>query len=261
VLEKAHNSYSHKIPFVKLTKEYIKKNIRLFVIVAAYNEETMISEVIANLKQLTETVVIVDDGSADNTAEIALAMGCITIKHDKNYGQGAAIRSGVNLAIKEKAEYIATFDADGQHDATDLQNMLIELIEKKQDIILGSRFLGSAPGIPIKRVFLLKMGILFTYIFSGVVLTDVHNGLRVFTAAAAMKIDLSYDRMSHASVIIDSIVSQKLKFLEFPVTITYTKYSKMKGQKLMDIIKIGTHIIVAKTKHKIKSKFANVFKG
>lgn len=240
-----------------LTKDYIKENIRLYVVVAAYNEEGMISKVVDSLRKLTNYIIVVDDGSADKTSAIAAAAGGIVLRHDVNMGQGAAIRTGVTYAVKEKADYIATFDADGQHDVEDLHQMLIALIETEKDIVLGSRFLGRAPGIPIKRIVLLKMGILFTYVFSGVFLTDVHNGLRVFTNAGAQKLDLSFDRMSHASVIIDSIVKEKLRFIEFPVTITYSKYSKMKGQKLMDIIRIGAHIIVTKLKNKVKKNLSH----
>ena len=234
------------------TKNYIRDNVKLFIVVAAYNEEEPIYKVIKDLQELTNHIIIVDDGSIDRTAQIAESAGCIVVSHPTNQGQGAAIRTGVTLAVKENATYIATFDADGQHDVNDLYQMVVLMMDSKKDVIIGSRFLGSAPGIPLKRVILLKIGIIFTYFFSGVILTDVHNGLRLFTKEAATKIDFSNNGMAHASVIIDSLIREKLNFVEFPVTITYTKYSKMKGQKLMDIIRIGVHIIIVKSTTRLK---------
>ncbi len=218
----------------------------LFVIVAAYNEEKSIKEVIKNLFLITDNIVIVDDGSIDKTFEIATNYKCNVIKHSYNLGQGAAIRSGVNFCLENNAKYIATFDADGQHNVEDLYKMFKIIYNSNIDVILGSRFLGSAPGIPLKRIILLKFGIFFTFLFSGVKLTDVHNGLRIFSNNAAKLIDFSADDMTHASLIIDSIVKNRLYYKEVAVTIKYTTYSKMKGQRLFDIVRTGLRIILKK---------------
>jgi hypothetical protein len=124
--------------------------------------------------------------------------------------------------------------------------MLNEIKVNKLDIVLGSRFLGSAVNMPKAKFILLKIALIFTRIISNIKLTDVHNGLRLFTLETALKLDLSENNMSHASSIIDSIKKKKLHFKEVPVNILYTTYSINKGQSYFEILKTGIYIIKKK---------------
>ena len=106
-------------------------------------------------------------------------------RHAVNLGQGAALQTGIAFALERHAEYIITFDADGQHCTSDLPVLIDRLTAAGADFALGSRFLGKAQGIPWSRKLMLRMAVLFTRVFSGVALTDAHNGLRAMTRRGA----------------------------------------------------------------------------
>jgi len=153
-------------------------------------------------------------------------------------GQGAALQTGITYALTKGAEYVVTFDADGQHEASDIEAMLAPIVSGECEVTLGSRFLGEAVNLPATRRFLLQGAILFGAAMSGVSLTDAHNGFRAFSRRAAEKLDITLDRMAHASEIIDQIKRSKLTYKEVPVRIQYTAYSLAKGQSSRRAVKI-----------------------
>jgi len=220
--------------------------MKIFVIIAAYNEERKIAQVISSLqKEKYKNIVVVNDCSNDHTFKIAKNKKVHTLNHIINRGQGAALRTGIEYALKLGADVIITFDADGQHDAKEIK-LLIDPIKKgKADIVLGSRFLKKSK-IPFLKKIVLKGGVLFTRIFSCIKLTDTHNGFRALSKKAAEKNEIKQDRMAHASEIIDEIVKKKLKFVEVPVTIRYTEYSMKKGQSIFNSINIAAKMIIRK---------------
>lgn len=212
-----------------------------------YNDEKMILNVIKDLnKEGYNNIVIVDDGSKDNGYNVVKEKSnAIVTKHIVNRGQGAALQTGMEIAIDRGAKYIVHFDSDGQHDVKDLDNMINTLIKGNYDIVLGSRFL-QQNDIPLKKRIILRLGIIFTFILSQIWLTDVHNGLRAMTAETAKKLDLQHDRMEHASEILDKVKSLNLKYKEVPVTIHYTDYSQAKGQSISNSINIAMKLISSK---------------
>ena len=220
-----------------------------YITIPLYNDAEMILKVIKSLKDKGyNNIVVVDDGSKDNGYEVVKKnTDVIVTKHIINRGQGAALQTAMEIAIEKGAKYIVHFDSDGQHDVKDIDHMLNTLIEGKYDIVLGSRFL-QKNDIPLKKRILLKGGIIFTYILSGIWLTDVHNGLRVMTAETAKKLNIQHDRMEHASEILDKIKMLNLKYTEVPVTIHYTEYSMSKGQSIFNSINIAWELIFSKIK-------------
>lgn len=215
-----------------------------WVVVPAMNEARVIRQSITGLRTVFPNVVVVDDGSEDTTGAEALAAGAVLIRHPLNLGQGAAIQTGIEFALSRGAAYVATFDADGQHSAEDLRRMLDVLRREKLDIVLGSRFLGRAEGMTRTRAVLIKAGMHFTNVTTGVRLTDAHNGLRVMTGATAKRLRIVQDRMAHASELIAQIGKMKLAVKEVPVTITYSAYSVAKGQKMSDSFRILADLFV-----------------
>ncbi|HKJ02706.1 MAG TPA: glycosyltransferase family 2 protein, partial [Longimicrobiales bacterium] len=153
-------------------------------------------------------------------------------------GQGAALRTGMEYALRREAGYIVTFDADGQHDEATIPRMIAALEAGDVDVVLGSRFLGSSPGIPRARRLLLRAATLSMRLSTGLALTDVHNGLRGFTASAARILALSQNRMAHASEILNAIGRSKLRWMEIPTTVRYTDYSRAKGQSGLGAVNI-----------------------
>jgi polyprenyl-phospho-N-acetylgalactosaminyl synthase len=210
-----------------------------WIIVAAFNEARAIANVVGGLVAEGFPVIVVDDGSADATAVVAANRGAIVIKHPFNLGQGAAIQTGLEAALLNGAEFLVTFDADGQHRVSDVTRLITALIKHQAHFALGSRFLGS-PAInlqPFRRVLLLLAAI-FTRITSGLNITDAHNGLRAMTRKGAQHISLRQNRMAHASEILNQIANCGLPYVEVPVTIEYSQYSIAKGQKSHDLLMI-----------------------
>lgn len=211
---------------------------RVFVVVPAYNEATVIAAVVDELRRYTDGVVVVDDCSKDDTAQAARAAGAIVLRHMINRGQGAAIQTGIDYALRRRAEAIVTFDADGQHSAEDLTALLEPLAGGHAEFALGSRFLTTNDVPPLRRLTL-KLAILFTRLTSGLRVTDAHNGLRAFTHRGAQAIHIRLDRMAHASEIMDQIRASGLPYVEVPVHVRYTDYARRKGQRGVHAIRVA----------------------
>nr|MBA4405422.1 glycosyltransferase family 2 protein [Nanoarchaeum sp.] len=217
-----------------------------FIVIPAYNEENNIASVIQGLKSNGyENIVVVDDGSKDKTYEIAKSENVHTLKHIINRGQGAALQTGVDFALLNKADIIVHFDADGQHDPEQIKDLVLPIINKQADICLGSRFL-SKQKIPRSRRIVLNGGKLIIRAMYGIKLTDVHNGFRVMSRDAAQRIRIKGDGMEHASEILEQIKNKKLRYKEVPVIIKYSEETLKKGQKNSNAIRILFKMIMAK---------------
>ena len=208
------------------------------VVIAAYNEGQALAAVVASLRGHCKWAIVVDDGSADNTADVALSAGAHVIRHPINLGQGAGLQTGIDYALLLGARYIVTFDADGQHAASEIMPMVAHLIAQKVDIVLGSRFLGHTVNMPRTKALTLWLAVRFTALTTGLRLSDTHNGFRALTRECAQRLRIRQNRMAHASEILDEIASKKLRYAEFPVTITYTPYSLAKGQRVLNSVAI-----------------------
>jgi glycosyltransferase involved in cell wall biosynthesis len=211
--------------------------MRIWVVIAAYNEARVIARVAGEVARRGYHVVVVDDGSADGTADCAAAAAAV-VRHPVNLGQGAALQTGIDYARQHGADVIVTFDADGQHRATDIERLVAALREAPADFALGSRFLGDAIALSTARRLLLRAATVFTQLTTGLRLTDTHNGLRAMTRRGAEKIRLRQNRMAHASEILAQIAASGLPYVEVPVRIEYTAYSLAKGQRLGDALTI-----------------------
>lgn len=217
----------------------MKKESRIYIIVPAYNEEASIADVINDLEEHGyNNIIIIDDGSTDGTGRIARENNTIVLTHPINLGQGSAIQTGLEYAIFSKADIIITFDSDGQHMAGDIIDLIKPLIAGKADISLGSRFLNKDSNTPWAKKVMLKGGTILLFLMYGIMLSDTHNGLRAFTAEAALKMKLESRGMEHASEIIEKIKLEKIKYIEVPVKIRYTDYSIKKGQRMSNSLNI-----------------------
>src|SRR5262249_12229652 len=136
-----------------------------WVIVAAYNEGERLGTTLSRLAGLPVNVVVVDDGSRDRTYEVALRHDVWVLHHRINCGQGAALQTGIEFALRQGAEVLVTFDADGQHCAGDLEALTEPVRSGRADVALGSRFLGRTIGMSRLRGLVLRLGVLFTQLF------------------------------------------------------------------------------------------------
>lgn len=205
---------------------------------AAYNEEPRLAQTLRKVCTADAEIVVVDDGSRDRTAEVALEHKVWVLRHSLNCGQGAALQTGIDFALKQGADYIVTFDADGQHASEEIDRLLAPLRSGEVDVVLGSRFLGEAIGVSWSRWLVLKLGVLFTRLVSGIRVTDTHNGFRAFSRRAAQRLRITQDRMAHASEILDRISHEQLSYCEVPVTIRYSAETCQKGQSSWNAVRI-----------------------
>ena len=218
----------------------------VWVVIAAYNEGAVVAGVVRPLIDTGYQVVVVDDGSSDETAARAGQGGAQVVRHSVNRGQGAALQSGLRYALNHGAQVLVTFDADGQHSSDDVRRLVGPIASGRADIVLGSRFLEHSASVPVLRRILLQAAVIFTGVMSGVRLTDTHNGLRGMSRRAAMQIDLQLDRMAHASEIIDQLVRTGLPLIEIPVDVRYTPYSIEKGQRAGNAARIVWDYLLGK---------------
>jgi glycosyltransferase involved in cell wall biosynthesis len=215
-----------------------RADTELWIVVPAYNEEPQIAATVGLLREHLPGVIVVDDGSTDSTAREAKRAGALVVRHAINLGQGAALLTGIKLALLKGAEQIVTFDADGQHQPGDIDVLLRVQRSSGADVVVGSRFLGSATGMPLSRHLLLRAATAYTRLTTGLALTDAHNGLRLLSRKAAERLRLRQDRMAHASEISEWLGQSGLKVAEAPVRIRYTSYSLAKGQNFFSSFNI-----------------------
>lgn len=204
---------------------------KIWIVIPAYNEEKIIGEVIAEIKKAGyENIVIVDDGSTDETYAMAQATGAKTLRHKINRGKGAATKTGISAAKLLEADIIVTMDADGQHDPKDIQKLIEPILNGKCDVVLGTR-LKNPQGMPWYKIWQNKVGNTITWFLFGLYVTDSQSGFRAYSRLAAEKINTKADRYEYDSEVIREIYIYKLCFQEVPIEVRYTAYSMGKVQK------------------------------
>lgn len=205
---------------------------KVFIIIPAFNEATVIADVIDEIKSSGyQNIIIVDDGSTDDTHKNAAAkIGIIALKHFLNRGKGAAVKTGIEGAKILDADVVVTIDGDGQHDPKDIQKML-DFIDNGYDVVLGSR-LHDPKGMPIWKIAANHFGNFCTWAIYGLWVTDSQSGFRAYSRKAVDLIDTKTDRYEYDSEVIREIYRNKLKFIETPIEVRYTQYSMNKIHKM-----------------------------
>jgi polyprenyl-phospho-N-acetylgalactosaminyl synthase len=208
----------------------------VFVVIPAYNENTVLRTSISGLLPFGYSVVVVDDGSAVPASECLDGLRVYSVRHDINLGQGAALQTGAEFALEKGAAIIVHFDADGQHPAAMVERLIEPIVSGKVDVTLGSRFLDpkDSRAVPVEKRWLLKAAVFVSWMFTRMWLTDAHNGLRALSRSAAEKIVLKENGFAHATEILDLLRRSKMRYCEVPVSVVYTDYSRRKGQSIFN---------------------------
>ena len=204
----------------------------VYLVVPAFNEERTVSQIIEAIAEKGYNVVLVNDGSRDKTLELATESKrkypnqISVVSHIINRGLGAALKTGMVVALNKGAKYIVTFDADGQHEIEDISKVCKPLQDGEADVVIGAR---PFEDMPISKSFanLIMNGL--TYIFYGRNVKDSQSGLRAFTAEAADKINIVSRGYGVSSEFIKEISDKKLKLAEVTITTIYTPDTQHKG--------------------------------
>ncbi|HSZ33351.1 MAG TPA: glycosyltransferase family 2 protein [Puia sp.] len=218
---------------------------KIFVVVPVFNEVTVLDQTLSDLVAHNYNIILVDDGSTDDIDIIARKYPVFFLKHLLNIGQGAALQTGMDAARFLGADIVVHFDADGQHDAMEICRITDPLLKNRCDIVFGSRFLqnNSSQSIPFSKKIVLQAARYINYLFYGILLSDAHNGFRALNRKAIQQISFTQNRMGHASEILSLVKKNKLRYLEVPVTIRYSDYSRKKGQNIFNSINIFFDLI------------------
>jgi len=220
--------------------------MKTLVIIPCYNEMVVIRQTVTQVLDAGYEVAVIDDGSDENILQQLEGLPIHYLRHDVNLGQGAALQTGMEYALAQGVEIVVHFDADGQHQAEDISIMIEPIDTGQVDVVLGSRFMNSnhAKSIPFNRKLLLQMARYTNLLFTGLWLTDAHNGFRALNRKAMQTIRITENGMGHAIEILQQIKTHKLTYCERPTQVVYTEYSKKKGQSLWNAVNIFIYLVL-----------------
>ncbi|HLO17968.1 MAG TPA: glycosyltransferase family 2 protein [Anaerolineales bacterium] len=196
------------------------------VVIPAYNEERFIGSVILRALKLVDTIIVVDDGSMDATAEVAQAAGAIVMHHERNKGKGVALNTGFCYARKLEPEMVITLDADGQHIPEEIIQLSAPIRAGIADIVVGSRYLEKTSRVPLHRIWGHRFFNIMTGQASGLSLSDSQSGFRAFSRRALETITFKSNGFSVESEMQFLAFEKKLNVVEVPITIHYTDKPK-----------------------------------
>ena len=210
----------------------------------AFNEEKNIASVILQLKKKYELIIVCDDGSSDLTAAIAEKMGAIVVKHEKNLGYGGAIRSLFSKACELECDIFVTFDSDGQHVVSEIENIIEPIQKNEADIVIGSRFLGSTKDLPKYRKIGIKTITGLTNTLTGANITDAQSGFRAYSKNVLNEISPTESGMGISTEILIKSSKKQMRISEIPITINYEDNTHSQ-----EPISHGTSVVFSTVKH------------
>lgn len=217
--------------------------MKIIAVVPAFCEETKVGGVVSATLPFVDAVIVVDDGSVDHTGEVARKAGAQVVRHVVNRGLGAAIGTGMAAALAAGADVIVTLDADGQHEAKELLNLVAPIARGHADVVIGSRLL-TRRGMPLHRVLANHIGNIITFFLFGIFVTDSQSGFRAFSRHATQMIEIRSNRMEVSSELIAEIRRKSLRVAEVPITAIYTEYSLSKGQSFCVGLRTMYHLLL-----------------
>lgn len=216
--------------------------MRVAAIIPAFNEEKRVGAVVSAAKPFVDTVVVVDDGSSDQTSEMAEQAGATVIRHIQNCGAGAATMTGLQSLRERGYDCVVTIDADGQHDARDIPRLL-ECIRSGADLAIANRF-SSKSNIPTIRRIANGIGNILTFAVTGIYLPDTQCGFKAFGPKALREVDIKMSGFEFCTEIIREAATHKWKITSIPSKVVYSEYTLAKGQSFANGLKTAAKILL-----------------
>lgn len=220
--------------------------MKVYIIIPAFNEAKTLQSVLNELKKHKYNNIIVgDDGSLDNTWGIIKKNKVIGYRHIINRGLGANLGTGLALAGKLGADMAVTFDADGQHKAEDIKDLISPILSNRADVVIGNR-MANYQKMPPDRFLVTLIASVVTFVLYGVWFSDSQSGLRAFNKRAMSKIEIRTQRMEVSSEILKEIGRNKLKFISVPIEPIYTEYSRSKNDNKSNLnaLSVGVKMLL-----------------
>ena len=227
--------------------------MHLGIVIPAHNEDKHIGEIVRHLHTIQlhqsitkRTIIVVDDGSEDNTSAIANAAGALVITHSINLGKGSALKTGCETADRTQADIIITMDGDGQHKAEDIHQLIEPLLQLPcdYDLIIGARH-GKQKMPYVKRLGNFFLSRLISYFFN-LTVRDTQSGFKSFTREAYQKIRWESNDYFVETEILAGVSHHGLRYQEVPIRTEYL--DRYKGTTIFDGIKIVFRMLKLKTR-------------
>jgi glycosyltransferase involved in cell wall biosynthesis len=214
----------------KVDLKTLLKSKKILIGMPAFNESAVIYGVILNLKKKGfNNILVVDDCSEDNTFEVAQKAGASVLRHIINRGAGGATATIIEHARRENYDYLILMDSDGQHSVLDAEKLLRTSMNKRIDLVVGSRIKGDLQKMPLQRKIANHIGSFATWFVFGKYVLDSQSGFRVLSQNAIQKIDISYDKFEFCSEMIGECYNHNLSIREVPIKVIYSDHSMNKG--------------------------------
>lgn len=198
----------------------------IVALIPAYNEERFIGSLVLTVQPLVDQVIVIDDGSTDQTTEIAQRAGALVLRHQQNQGKAAAVNTGFNYVRQRGPVAVVMLDGDGQHCADDIPAVLAPVLEEGADIVVGSRFLEVKSDIPAYRQVGQHGLTMLTNMASGVRTSDSQSGYRAFSARAINVLTFGQGGFSLESEMQFLANEYGLNLVEVPIKVTYAEPAK-----------------------------------
>lgn len=220
----------------------------LFVVIPAYNEAMQVADVVAELPETIDgyhvTPVVVSDGSTDGTARAAAETRAIVVEHPINQGQGGALQTGFDIASEHGADIVVTMDADGQHPAEQLGDMIAPIADDEADYVVGSRYIGTdRSGNGLTRQSGIRVFTALINLVAKMNITDCTNGYRAIRGSSLRQLTLTEERFSAPELLIEAR-KKGLRITEVPVTIEQRETGETKKPQLGYAIGLARTIFV-----------------
>ena len=217
--------------------------MKVFAVIPAYNEESRVGNVVKDAKKYVSKVVVVDDGSTDDTVNAAEKAGAVVLQHIENCGAGAATMTGISYARNCGADIIVTLDADEQHSPDDIPALLEPIKSDKADIAFANRF-GQRNRIPFIRRLFNGIGNLITFAATGKWVKDSQCGFKVFGPQAVKQINLRMSGYEFCTEIVREAAQYRWRTIEIPAKVLYSEYTLAKGQSFANGVKTALKILL-----------------
>jgi glycosyltransferase involved in cell wall biosynthesis len=241
--------------FGPLRNETARENLKIIATIPCYNTQNHIAEVVVKTKRYVDEVIVIDDGSTDMTTNVARSAGAKVISHEINLGYGEAIKSCFAVTQAEKADIVVTIDGDGQHDPDEIPNVLLPILVKEADLVIGSRFLAVGKKMPRYRKFGIRIINYIWNLGSKIKVSDTQSGFRAYDIKSIKDIHFSEKGMGISIEILENARRKGIIIKEVPITCSYENNNSYLGQKaLMHGFKVVLSVIKIRLRSIIMGK-------
>lgn len=219
-------------------------DVNLCILIPAYNESKRLKQLLPELKRFNLDILVVDDGSQDDTSAVSEQTGAMVLRHERNSGKGQALRTGFNFILEKGYDAVITMDADLQHDTRHIPDFIREYQTKDADIIVGDR-MSETTSMPLLRYWTNKITSRIISSLTGCSMRDTQSGFRLIRKSVLMGIKLSTSKFDTESEVLIKAVAKGFKVISIPVRTIYFEDHRSKIKPLIDTLRFISLVLKA----------------